>query len=214
MKAAGIVYTLKEGFIAVALSAVFFLAVLYPNIPLTLEQLGRQSIGIDGLAGFEGPQLSDYADKVIESGEKPEAYIDRTIHYASDFDVWWNFDYWETPEEVLSKGRTDCEGKAVLTKAVYNEVNRKGGFPEKEEVEIKAQQQHVYVEVRKPDVNETREIYKIPEKSGLEKTVEGFLTFVDEIPFVRQAILAAGLAAIWGRYVLRARGFYRKRKKT
>jgi predicted transglutaminase-like cysteine proteinase len=42
---------------------------------------------------------------------------DRANHafpYATDAEVWGLADYWETPAEVVAKGRTDCEGFAIF----------------------------------------------------------------------------------------------------
>jgi len=42
------------------------------------------------------------------------ARVDASIFYADDEVVWHRPDYWETPLEVVRKGRTDCEGYVIL----------------------------------------------------------------------------------------------------
>jgi len=42
------------------------------------------------------------------------ARVSARIAYASDEIVWHRADYWETPLEVVRKGRTDCEGYVIL----------------------------------------------------------------------------------------------------
>ena len=197
----------KEGLIALFLSAVLFLLVLYPNIPHAIEQMHRQEMGVGRLAGIETPKVYEFADAVQRSNHTPEWFIGERIKYASDFDVWGNFDYWETPDEVIDAGRTDCEGTAVLTNAVYNAINRRNGL--NLETEIVSQQHHVYVQVQTSQ-NKTVEIYKVPEKAGLEKIVEGFIEFVSQMPPLRLAVLAAGLSWIWFRYALHVRRLFKK----
>jgi hypothetical protein len=201
----------KEGFIALSLSLAFFLLVLFPNLPLGIEQVYRQSVGEDKLAGVMTPGVYEYADAVQRSGETPDWFIGDRIKYASDFEVWGNFDYWETPQEVIDKGRTDCEGTAVLTKAVYSVINQRRCM--NLSTSIVSQQHHVYVEVKTPQ-NRTLDLYKMPEKSGLEKILEGLSEFVNQIPFSRQAVLVAGLFAIWLNYALHIHRLFKKQRPS
>ena len=193
-----------------SLSVAFFLVVLFPNVPLAIEQVNRQFMGEDKLAGVLTPGVYEYADAVQRSGETPDWFIGGRIKYASDFDVWGNFDYWETPQEVIDKGRTDCEGTAVLTKAVYGVINQRKKL--NLSTTIVSQQHHVYVEVKTPQ-NVTLSLYKMPEKSGFEKIIEGLSEFIDQIPFSRQAILVAGLTVIWLNYAFHIRRLFKKQEK-
>ncbi len=209
----------REGIYAVTMSVILFLLVLFPNIPLALEQINRTSMGYDRLANSTSPQLNALADKIEKSGEDPVWYIDEHFPYASDYEVWGNFDYWETPEEVIAQGRTDCEGKAILTKAVINLLSERQNTHIQSE--IKPQQQHVYVEVQEEEnisgtpVNQTTSYYLIPEKvneSYLDKTINGFKEFQSEMPLERQIILIVGLSLIWTNYVIRVRRIYKEEK--
>ena len=214
---------IREGIYAVVISIILFLLVLFPNIPLALEQINRTSIGYDRLANSTSPQLNALADEIEKSGVDPVWYIDEHFPYASDYEMWGNFDYWETPEEVIAQGRTDCEGKAILTKAVINVLSERENT--RIQSEIKLQQQHVYLEVKKEEnitgtrVNQTTSYYILPEdanESYLDKTIKGLEVFQSEMPLERQIILAAGLLFIWMHYAMRIRRISKeeKRKKS
>lgn len=68
-----------------------------------------------------------------------EAFVDRRIAYANDWDQWWNVDYWPSPSETLAAGREDCDGIAVVTASLL----RRRGFDARLEASI----QHVWVAV-------------------------------------------------------------------
>jgi predicted transglutaminase-like cysteine proteinase len=40
--------------------------------------------------------------------------VNQAFPYATDAEVWGLADYWETPADVVAKGRTDCEGFAIF----------------------------------------------------------------------------------------------------
>lgn len=68
-----------------------------------------------------------------------EAFIEKRIVYAHDWDQWLNVDYWPTPSETVASGREDCDGIAVLTASV---LKRRGFKPR-----IEASYEHVWLEV-------------------------------------------------------------------
>jgi hypothetical protein len=220
---------IREGIFAVILSTVFFLLVMFPNVPLGLEQVKRTYMGYDALAESPSQRLDSFVDLIEKSGDPADWYIDEHIPYASDFELWGNMDYWETPDEVISQGRTDCEGKAILTKAAMSLVNKRAILNKKETEtipvvipEIKPQQQHVYVEVTKEEnitgtlVNTTVAYYKIPEppkESFLDKTFKGLKELSREVPLERQILLGVGLCGIWSHYILRIRKIFKEEKK-
>ena len=43
-----------------------------------------------------------------------QSRVNDAFPYGSDAEVWGLADYWETPAEVVAKGRTDCEGFAIF----------------------------------------------------------------------------------------------------
>lgn len=43
-----------------------------------------------------------------------QSRVNQAFPYATDQEVWGMADYWETPNEVVAKGRTDCEGFAIF----------------------------------------------------------------------------------------------------
>ena len=217
---------IREGVFAVIISVVFFLLVMFPNVPLGIEQVKRTFMGYDALAETQSQRLDSFVDLIEKSGDPADWYIDEHIPYASDFELWGNMDYWETPDEVILQGRTDCEGKAILTKAAMSLINKREMLINKETVpvlpEIKEQQQHVYVEVTKEvhtngkPVNKTVAYYKIPEppkESFLDKTIKGLKEFTREVPQNRQVILLVGYVVIWTHYALRIRRIYKEEKK-
>ncbi len=215
---------IREGVFAVTLSILLFLAVMFPNVPLALEQAKRTCIGYEGLANSTSPQLNALVDEIQKTGEEPVWYIDEHFPYASDFELWGNLDYWETPQEVIAQGRTDCEGKAILTKAVIKVLNeRKNTQTLQIQSEIKPQQQHVYVEVKESDnrtgtpVNRTVSYYNIDEnknESFSDRTIKGLKEIQRETPLERQAIMLAGLAFIWTHYAIRVRKICKEDKKN
>jgi len=213
--------------LALIASFAFFLLVMFPNIPLGLEQAKRTFIGYDALAETGGPLLESYADEIERSGEPADWYVDEHIPYAPDFEVWGNLDYWETPEEVIKAGRSDCEGKAILTKAAIGLINRREMQENRTSVPVVSkiipQQQHVYVEVKKEEnrtgtlVNTTVAYYKMPEEpheSFFESVLKGLDEFCREVPEERQILLVAGYVGIWAHLLsMRIRRIYREERK-
>ena len=80
----------------------------------------RDWMATDGAAA--APGLTEWANWAVALRGRPPLErltaindrVNQTIHYASDVEVWGVADYWETPAEVVAKGRTDCEGFAIL----------------------------------------------------------------------------------------------------
>lgn len=211
---------IREGLYAVTLSVVLFLVVMFPNIPLGLEQVNRTFMGYDRLANSTSPQLNALVDEIDKTGEDPVWYIDEHFLYASDYEMWGNLEYWETPEEVIAQGRTDCEGKAIITKAVINLQSIRAKT--RVQTAIMPQQQHVYLEVKKEEnisgtpVNRTTTYYNLHEnvsESYLDKTIKGLKEFQRETPPERQIIMGAGLTLIWTNYVIRVRRIIKEEKK-
>jgi predicted transglutaminase-like cysteine proteinase len=58
------------------------------------------------------------ADKLKRVNE----FFNRKIHYATDWEVWNQEDYWATPMESLSKGRGDCEDYVIAKYYVLREL--------------------------------------------------------------------------------------------
>ena len=80
----------------------------------------RDWMATDGAAA--APGLTEWANWAVALRGRPPLErltaindrVNQTIHYASDVEVWGVADYWETPAEVVAKGRTDCEGFAIF----------------------------------------------------------------------------------------------------
>jgi predicted transglutaminase-like cysteine proteinase len=56
---------------------------------------------------------SDKSSTDLEKLEKVNIFINKTMTYAEDIDVWGVPDYWATPLEFIGKGAGDCEEFAI-----------------------------------------------------------------------------------------------------
>ncbi|HEX8956618.1 MAG TPA: transglutaminase-like cysteine peptidase [Burkholderiaceae bacterium] len=73
--------------------------------------------------------LKDVKDLPINDKlKRVNEFFNRHIHYATDWEVWNQEDYWATPMESLSKGRGDCEDYVI---AKYY-VLRESGVPDRQ----------------------------------------------------------------------------------
>jgi hypothetical protein len=105
--------------------------VLYPKPGLFFRHVNRWR-DLDALPQPDAPGLDEVAarlDGFLARRETPEddpaallaavqQFVQREIPYAWDWDVWWVADYVPTIEELLAKGREDCDGQAVLAAAL------------------------------------------------------------------------------------------------
>jgi predicted transglutaminase-like cysteine proteinase len=73
--------------------------------------------------------LKDAKDLPINDKlKRVNEFFNRHIHYATDWEVWNQEDYWATPMESLSKGRGDCEDYVIAKYFVLREL----GVPDKQ----------------------------------------------------------------------------------
>jgi hypothetical protein len=47
-----------------------------------------------------------------------ERFVNQRIQYVSDYKNWGNIEYWPTAEEVWTRGKEDCDGRAVLAVSI------------------------------------------------------------------------------------------------
>jgi hypothetical protein len=169
----------------IILSALLISLVLYPNV----YSAGKQAVNqVRGMASLIDP----YDEKVVELGEylksnelSPESYIYSTIDWASDYDVYWNLEYWASPGETIRKGRGDCEDRAILLKSVEEYLKITSQFI--------VQKDHVYV--LKDDVP----------YGGVSDTTSWttvLWNLIKRIPLIRKIIIIIGLVMIWGGYAV------------
>ena len=103
-----------------------------PNVPKYLT---------DGISNNQNPcslirpyseQVTDLRDKILNRTDKTydiddiyeiQKYIIDHIKYTYDWINWLLIDYWPTPEEIISKGREDCDGRAILTCSILRSMN-------------------------------------------------------------------------------------------
>ncbi len=120
------------------------------------------------------------AEEANSSNSSPEEYVLGNIPYASDYDVYYNLEYWASPGETLKSGKGDCEDRAILVKSVeeYLRINST----------LVIQKDHVYVQ---------RDNLAFGGISQTESYPEAIWNIVTGIPLLRKIVIIAGLLAIW-----------------
>ena len=106
--------TLRKWIKTLHLKSIFFsillvLVVLYPNLYLAGKQATTQIRGIDSLVDPDDPQVIILAEEAmlseqVQSGDLTiEVYVLSVIEYTSDYDQYYNLDYWAPPADTLRK---------------------------------------------------------------------------------------------------------------
>ena len=137
--------------------------------------------------------------KGVESGPKAlkvvERFVYKKVPYAWDWDTWGVADYMPTVEEVLTAGREDCDGRAVVSASLLRNL----GY----EAELVSDMTHVWV---KTDRGETMSPGKMPKFvssspegrkinwRALTNIPRSAAYGVSVFPLIRELIV---LAAIW-----------------
>ncbi len=143
--------------VIVSMNLFLFLLISFPNPLLFLEQLCRQSHGIEAMVVVDDPRFIEFAEEAYNySRERPESYVHERIQEMHDHEIYWNVEYWAYPHETIDKGAGDCEDLAILTKAVYRYTKEKYGRCYREE--IIRQEAHVYV-MRNDTIKNKTETY-------------------------------------------------------
>lgn len=105
--------------------------VCYPKVwllPVWIDRMRDMNAMIDadhaGLASIEADVLRRLAPGAgpKQALETVQQVIHERIPYAWDWDVWGVMDYLPTVDEVLEKGREDCDGRAVLAASVLKRM--------------------------------------------------------------------------------------------
>lgn len=65
------------------------------------------------LLSWENIIRTDRSEADREKLEKVNMFINKTMAYAEDIDVWGASDYWATPVEFIARGAGDCEEFAI-----------------------------------------------------------------------------------------------------
>jgi hypothetical protein len=111
-----------------------------------------------------------------------QAFVEHAVPYAFDWDVWGVVDYLPTVEEVMSAGREDCDGRAVIAHLAANPL-------------------HVWVWTPAGETM-SPQTYKLVDTTqgrlhidwrGLRAIPEGFAFGVGVFPIVREWVIVAAL---------------------
>ncbi|MEM2933575.1 MAG: hypothetical protein QXQ02_06570 [Halobacteria archaeon] len=171
-----------EIIVKAVLSISLVLIVLFPNISLAIEQINRTQHGLESLiAPFDEAVISLAEEAKANSNGTVEEYVLSKIPYASDYDVYYNLEYWATPTETLKNGMGDCEDRAILIKSIQEYLQIKST--------LVVQRDHVYVQ---------RDGIAYGGISKTQSDVEAVWNIITGIPLIRKIIIILGLIAIWG----------------
>ncbi|MEA1994302.1 MAG: hypothetical protein U9N35_07925 [Euryarchaeota archaeon] len=164
-------------------SVAFILLVLYPNVYLAGKQGINEINGLESLIDPHDQEVAALGEYLRSNNTNPEEYIYQNIEWASDYNTYWNLEYWASPGETLEKGRGDCEDRAILLKSVeeYLKITSK----------VVIQKDHIYV--LKDDV-------AYGGISDTESYATVFWDIIKQIPLIRKIIIIFGLFVIWGGY--------------
>lgn len=72
-----------------------------------------EAIGANRLQAWQ--QLLEHPGRGAETArlERVNRFVNRSVLYGEDRDIWGETDYWATPHETLGLGRGDCEDIAI-----------------------------------------------------------------------------------------------------
>ena len=109
-------------------------AFLYLTAGLSSAQTPESSAGL-GAASADAKLSSwnillEHGSSLDESAKLQEvnSFINRSVAFGADLDVWGEEDFWATPAQTLSRGQGDCEDFAI---AKYFSLVRMGVASEK-----------------------------------------------------------------------------------
>ena len=171
-----------------AYSLILILVVLYPNLYLAGKQAVTQIRGMDSLVDPNDPLVIALAEEArssekVQSGNLTvEEYVFLEITYASDYDLYWNMDYWASPAETIQRRAGDCEDSAIVVKSVQEYLG--------EDSNLVIQPRHVYIE---------QEGVIYGGKSSIDSYSQAVYDIVKSIPLIRKIVILIGLVFIWGR---------------
>ncbi len=174
---------MKIPFRKILYSILLILLVLYPNLYLAGKQAVNQVEGMESLIDPRDPKVVEMGEYIRTHNLNAEEYVYSTIEWASDYDVYWNLEYWASPKETIEKEKGDCEDRAILLKSVeeYLQITS----------EIVVQKDHVYV---------LKDNVPYGGVSNTESYRTVIWNVIKRIPFIRKIIIIVGLFMIWGGY--------------
>lgn len=178
-------------------SIALILLALYPNVYLGIVQIGNELNGVDSLVDPSDLSVALIGENLKYTGQSPEEWVMENITWESDYDLYYNLEYWARPSETIMSGRGDCEDRAILTKSLneYLEMDS----------DIIVQMDHVYI------IKDGEEYFGVSDTTS---TYEMAKEVIYKIPFLRKILIISGLILIWGTSIYLGRqepGRYKRR---
>jgi len=171
--------------LAFLLSCALVILTLYPNVYLGILQIGNEINGVDSLVDGDNLTVALLGENIRASGLAPEEWVAENIQWVSDYDLYYNLEYWATPEETIMAGKGDCEDRAILTKSLNEYLGQTS--------DIVVQLDHVYI------VKDGENYFGVSDTTSVKELIWKILT---GIPFPRKVIIVSGLVLIWGTSIL------------
>ena len=125
----------------------------YIHPVLAATQAYRRTIGWDKVVDLDKGGVEIMAEEIKRRDVSPTSigfFIRNSlIEYESDYEIWGIMDYWATPSEIIEKGVEDCDGLAILTKAVSNYLDKDEEYKKRHNTEkinttIEYEPSHLY----------------------------------------------------------------------
>lgn len=175
---------------------------LFPN-PLRFATWVQRLQNINTLLDPENPALAPLAEAAqqkIAAGKTPreavESVVMQAVPYAWDWDVWGVMDYWPTVDEVVQKGREDCDGRAVVAASLLKRLGV--------EAKLVSDLLHVWVETPQGDLMGPTggEKTLVGDKQGTKTAISlglarnaarGFSFGVAVFPWLREVLILAAI---------------------
>ena len=159
--------------------------ILYPHLYLAGKQAVNQMKGMESLIDPEDPNVVEMGEYIRTHSLNAEEYVYSTVGWASDYDTYWNLEYWASPGETIKKEKGDCEDRAILLKSVEEYL--------KITSTVVVQKDHVYV---------LKDGVPYGGVSDTESWIRVIWNIIRDMPFIRKVLIVFGLVMIWGGYAL------------
>lgn len=160
---------------------IWIILVLYPNPIIIFLNIGR-SINLP----IDTSSVHDISLKLPNNATFIDEYLDKTMNYSYDwqvYDVPW---YFPTPKEVLEKGRGDCKAKAVVLASILKDKGI--------DYTIDFSPIHVWVDYEGKVMDEFKIKYESGKFPSLDVWFNSYKEMLwDSMPFMRKILLFAGL---------------------
>jgi hypothetical protein len=170
--------------LSATLTGIYFIA-HNPNIPAYITQVGREWQGLNSLVDPNSPAVIEATEWIVNNGTgNPVTDVYTLIPYRSDYDNYWNTDYWATPEETWKHKSGDCEDQSIFLKSVLVRMLQEGylDMPEDTNISVETQPGHAYVQAGDMAIGKQ---LLIQEPQGWDILLQDF----NELPSIRTFLL-------------------------